>query len=420
MTSTFYLKQPNSKTKSLIYFSCSFKNEKKKFVYSTGEKILPKHWSFPNNEPKKKGTVKDVNSVTIKTQIDRYSAKFEEVKSRCKDTNQKFTTELLRAKFNEEFQRVSKKKNDFFGSYDEFMTDRQKHKAWKPATVKRYKNIQNHLEAFEIIKKYKLTFSTITDEFYSEFLDYCYVTEKHFSNTVARNIGLFKTFMYWALDKKYTYNDDFKKFKTPKTVITEEVALSLEQVEDIFNIECDTKALEKVKDIFVFQCLTGLRYGEMKAINKNVVNGNEIFLKEEKDASKEYRKIPLFELSMYILKKYDYQLPLISNQKQNKYIKEILKEGEEFTNLTEFTRVRGVEITKFVEPLHERISTHTARRTFITIMRNKGIADKTIMSITGHKDLKTFNNYHKVDDNAKLKAVNEVFGSMKLPKLKKA
>jgi len=53
-------------------------------------------------------------------------------------------------------------------------------------------------------------------------------------------------------------------------------------------------------------------------------------------------------------------------------------------------------------------------------MRNKGIADKTIMSITGHKDLKTFNMYHKVNDDAKLNAVLEVFNSMELPKLKKA
>ena len=419
MTSTFYLKQPKSKVKSLIYFSCSFTNEKKKFVYSTGEKILPKHWSFPNNEPKKKGTVKDANSVTIKMQLSRYSATFEEVKNRCIAIKQNFTAELLRTKFDDEFKRVSKNKTDFFDVYDLFMTDKQKHKEWKPATIKRYTNIKNHLENFETKQNYKLTFSTITDKFYSEFLDYFYVSQKHYSNTVARNIGLFKTFLFWALDKKYTYNNAFVKFKKPKQVITEEVALSLEQVEDIFKIECKSKVLERVKDIFVFQCLTGLRYGEMKAINKNVVNGNEIFLKEEKDASKEYRKIPLFQLSMYILKKYDYQLPLISNQKQNKYIKAILKEAE-YTDLTEFTRVRGVEITKFVEPLHERISTHTARRTFITVMKSKGIADKTIMSITGHKDFKSFNTYHKVDDNAKLKAVNEVFGSMELPKLKKA
>ena len=42
-------------------------------------------------------------------------------------------------------------------------------------------------------------------------------------------------------------------------------------------------------------------------------------------------------------------------------------------------------------------------------MRNKGIPDKTIMSISGHRHLKTFNMYHQVTDNTKIDAVKAVF-----------
>ena len=42
-------------------------------------------------------------------------------------------------------------------------------------------------------------------------------------------------------------------------------------------------------------------------------------------------------------------------------------------------------------------------------MRNKGIADKTIMSISGHTDIKSFNMYHQVDNSARINAVNNVF-----------
>jgi hypothetical protein len=44
-------------------------------------------------------------------------------------------------------------------------------------------------------------------------------------------------------------------------------------------------------------------------------------------------------------------------------------------------------------------------------MRNKGIADKTIMSISGHLDIKTFNMYHQVNNDAKVSAVQSVFDS---------
>ena len=42
-------------------------------------------------------------------------------------------------------------------------------------------------------------------------------------------------------------------------------------------------------------------------------------------------------------------------------------------------------------------------------MRNYGIADKTIMSITGHKYIRTFNMYHQVDDKTTSEALNAVF-----------
>ena len=55
----------------------------------------------------------------------------------------------------------------------------------------------------------------------------------------------------------------------------------------------------------------------------------------------------------------------------------------------------GKEIIEQINPLYERISSHTARRSFITIMKNKKIPDKVIMSYTGHRSLEVFNKYYK-------------------------
>lgn len=45
-------------------------------------------------------------------------------------------------------------------------------------------------------------------------------------------------------------------------------------------------------------------------------------------------------------------------------------------------------------------------------MRNNGIADKTIMSISGHKDIKSFNMYHQVNNSTRIDAVESVFSGM--------
>ena len=51
MRSTFNLKEPKKETETLILFSAYFKNEGRKFVYSTGENINPNEWDFDNRQP---------------------------------------------------------------------------------------------------------------------------------------------------------------------------------------------------------------------------------------------------------------------------------------------------------------------------------------------------------------------------------
>jgi|26BtaG_2_1085354.scaffolds.fasta_scaffold00262_1 integrase len=422
MTHSFFLKEPQKRIgdkPTLILFTCHFNREKKKFVYSTGERISPIHWNFLENRTNSAKNHRDSNYKTIQMQLDRYTSKFQEIESLYTKINEEFTSKDLKEAFDNEFKKVAGKKNQFFDAYDAFAGEKIKRKEWKPATIKRYKNIKNHLENFESKKKYKLTFSTINNKFYTEFIDYCYTTLDHNTNTFSRNLGLFKTFMFWALKERYTYNESFKEFIKPERVITKQVALNIDQVKTIFEFQCKSKALERVKDIFVFQCLTGLRYGELKLINERTIVNNSLIIQEEKDVTKETREVPLFEISNFILKKYNYNLPLLSNQKQNQFIKEVFGDAE-FTFDVEYSRTKNKEQEIMQKPFNERISTHTARRTFVTIMKKKGIADKTIMNMTGHRDLKTFNTYYKVDNIAKIDAVNLAFGEMELPKLKKA
>ncbi len=409
MKHTFFLRKPKDDKETLIIFSCYFKNEQKQFKYSTRESILSKHWDSQNCRARKKGKDLAIDHIRINSVLNRYSDEFYVFQSRCEMSKIEFTSQLLKEHFDHTFGNVTKHTTTFFEVYDKFMQEKIKRKEWKKSTIKRYNNIKNLLLEFEIIKSYKLTFSKINNTFYTEFIDFCYEDKDHYTNTFNRNLGLFKTFMFWALKKEYTYNNKFIDFKKPKRVLTREEALSFEDIKLLYQFNCKQNNLNKLKDVFLFQCLTGMRYGELKRINKRTINANDcIVLKEEKDSSKPTREIPLMSISKSILEKYEYRLPLISNQKQNDNIKDILKEAG-FTHEVEYTRTKGVEQKTFIKPFYERISTHTARRTFITIMRNKGIPDKTIMSISGHKDIKTFNMYHQVDNNAKISAVKSVF-----------
>jgi site-specific recombinase XerD len=408
MKYTFKLKEPKCDKETLILFCCEFKAEGKRFIYSTGENINPKNWDAKSKFIFASGKNKPKNFETIKMQLDRYSYLFNETESLYKRIKEDFTSKILRSAFDDGFKKTVQGKNIFFDAYDEFTTEKIKGKDWADATVKRYQNIRNILENFEAAKKFKLTFNKIDNAFHREFTSYCMDDLKHINNTYSRNLGLFKTFMFWAKDKKYTYNDAFTGFVKVPRVITNQIALTIEDLNNLLSYEFKSNKLEKVRDVFVFACVTGMRFGELSLISKSNVSDNYIMLKEDKDEKKPEREIPLTSISRYILAKYNYQLPLIANQKQNEYIKDVFKELE-YNQIVQKVTTKGKENIKVDTEFYNRISTHTARRTFITMMKRQGKSDKLIASITGHTDMKTLNQYYQVSEPEKKEAMDEVF-----------
>ena len=135
----------------------------------------------------------------------------------------------------------------------------------------------------------------------------------------------FLNLLYWAFDNNHTYKVDFQKFKLPKAQETDEVALTQEQIYEIFDFDLmKNQRLERVRDLFIFGCATGMRYSNYSKVRKVDVENDLIKVIDGKNNEKTL-EIPLNDLSNFILKKYDYQLPKISNQKFNDYLKELFQ-----------------------------------------------------------------------------------------------
>lgn len=412
MNFTFKLKEPNIDKESLIYFRTFFVNENKNFIYSTGEKILPSEWDFKNRQPNNINgrTKKAEHHRSIKNQLDRYSSFFIEIVNRYKNINEELTTDIIKQRFDEEFKKV-KIKDDFFRIYDEFIVEKENDYSGKSislSTKKRYEYNRKLLIDFQKSNNIKLTLGNFDEKTYNKFLKFCIEDKDHSANTVHRNIGLLKTFLFWSLQKKYTYNNSFIQFKKPPKFRTDEIALNIEQVEEIFKHDFSkNKRLEKVRDLFVFGCTTGMRFGNYSRISKEDIQGDFIRVIDLKSKSKSL-SIPLNSISREILEKYNFNLPTISNQKTNQFIKEVFKELEFNENIKK-TMKYGDELIEKKSEFWERISSHTARRSFITIMKNKRIPDKVIMSYTGHTSLEVFNAYYRPSEDDKVNYMIEVF-----------
>ena len=399
MNYTFKLKQPNGTKETLIYFRSFFNNESKNFIYSTGEKIKPTEWDFEGRQPN------DLNGRTkraeihrsVKMQLDRYSSFFTEIVNRYKNINEELTVDILKQRFDEKFKKITVK-SDFFRIYQEFLDEKENDytgNSISNSTLKRYKCNKNLLEDFESNSKVKISLGKFDNKLYNKFLKYCIEEKKHSANTLHRNVGLLKTFLLWALNKKYTYNNNFIAFKKPAKFTTDEIALNYEQVELIYNYNLsENKRLEKVRDLFVFGCTTGMRFGNYSTISRSDVDGNFIRVIDLKSKSKNLA-IPLNSISKSILEKYDYNLPSITNQKMNEYLKEI-------------ATLSGLE---------RELNTHLARHTFATtITLTNGVPIESVSKMLVDENLRTTQHYDRILDkkvSEDIKILREKFSLLK-------
>ncbi|WP_339848272.1 tyrosine-type recombinase/integrase [uncultured Dokdonia sp.] len=414
MKSSFKIKKPNSSEPTLIYFQSFFKDEGKSFIYSTGQRIHPQDWDLKYKRPIKNPS-KIESGITLRNLkktleahvnlLDRLSVQYEMI-------DEKLTIDIVRLAFDKEFKKSSTKTNGFFKVYDIFLDQKindPTDKGNSPSTIKRYQYNKNLLLDFEKFIGKPIRFSAFNQTVYQSFLRFSIEQKKHSANTLSRNVGLLKTFLFWAEKNKYTYNDEFKNFENVKRFPTEEIAFNINQIKEIKSFDLSNNIrLEKVRDLFLLGCATGFRYGNYSKLKKTDIINDFICVTDVKDSSKSL-KVPMNEISRSILEKYDYSLPSISNQKFNKYVKELFQILGFNENAKKSMRY-GKHVHTSIVPLYMRVNSHTARRSFITIMKNKGVPDKVIMGYTGHKSIQNFNLYYKPSENDSVKYMNDVFG----------
>lgn len=299
--------------------------------------------------------------------------------------------------------------NELFAFIDKYIED---HTATRePGSLSVYKSLKNHLQNFQKDKNKKITFDKIDYAFFIEFQAYLIGTRKLNNTTVAKQLSTIKTFLNYARMQGLTILDKYKDFKIRRETL-EVIALTAQEFESLFNHDLTgNKRLDQVRDVFCFACVTGLRYSDLQQLKREHIKSDEIRLIVKK--TKEPLSIPLNPYSSAILDKYKDKhkpLPIISNQKLNVYIKELC-ELVKINEMVEIVRFRGAERTPKTYQKHELISIHTGRKTFATLSLEKGMSAEEVMTITGHRDYKSFKRYVKITEQRKKVVMHKAWGS---------
>lgn len=159
-------------------------------------------------------------------------------------------------------------------------------------------------------------------------------------------------------------------------------------VEKIETKDFCIERLNKVRDMFLFQIYTGLSYSDMIQIEESDIKFNDgmHYVRKPRQKTGIIFFTVLDDNAMNILKKYDFNMNIMSNQKCNAYLKEIQ------------------DICGIKKPLH----THLARHTAATRMLNNGIPLEVVSKVLGHTNTTQTAHYAKLLDKTVLSAFKKI------------
>lgn len=301
--------------------------------------------------------------------------------------------------------------HEFFKSFEEFKEISKSTKV--PRTIKSYVTTINFLKDFEASTALKLTFDSIDNTFFEKLQDYTFTDRKNKNSYFAFIVKVLKTFMNWAFDKEYHTNLKYKRFKAREDD-TEIIYLTMEELMKLYNKDFENNRLNQVRDMYVFNSVTGLRISDYKSLKPSNIKENHILLTIQKTRAVN-TKIPLNKFSKEILARYKdtihEPLPVISDQKFNKYIKECCEKVKINTLITK-TRYVGQKKVEKTVPKYKLITSHTARKTFVTNSLILGMKEIVVRNITGHKKEESFRRYVAIAEDFKRKEMDNTWNKI--------
>ena len=189
----------------------------------------------------------------------------------------------------------------------------------------------------------------------------------------------------------------------------ERVTLKTAAGKEYTKIVEDAGGLAKTRDLFCFCAFTSLRYSDMAALRRTDIIGDTIYITTQKTHDR--LPINLNKFAKEILDKYAGQtfvgntaLPVISNQKMNKYLKDLCELCGFNTPISRVFFRQGQRVEE-TYPKYELIGTHAGRRTFICFALSSGVPPQVVMKWTGHSDYKAMKPYIDIAEKTKADAM---------------
>ena len=330
---------------------------KRKWI-GTSVKLYADQW----NEKKK--VVNSVHSIQLNAMLDGMMSKLNDFILDLFRNDQQFDFEKLNAFL---------EKSNHSDSFIDFVRTRIEDRTdIEESTRKQHRTLLQSLEKFGKLNYMDdLTKANIT--LYDEFLHQQEISQPTIYNYHKR----LKRYLHEAMKFGLLNEDPYVGLHFERGRFEKRKYLTEEELKMIRTCKINMPSIDRIRDLFLFQCYTGLAYADFEKFNfeKDVEerNGKYIVSDRRKKTNEDY-KIVLLTPAIEILKKYDYKLPIISNQKYNVSLKVV-------------AQYAGID---------KNITTHMGRHTFAVFALNNGVPIEIVAKMLGHTNIRTTQVYAKV------------------------
>jgi len=357
----------------MVYIRLTINRRKKDL--SLKIQVKAKDWSFSKNFVKKS----DPKFLRKNKLITKYLNKAENIVDEFFLTDQQLNFT--------DFENLLKNKEYSDESFVEFVFDEIQKRDVAHETFRTYKSQITKLQQF----RKNILFTEINLSFINAYKSYMLNKLGNKPNTANKSLAMLKTFVNWAIEQRLIKENPFNQIKISK-VQGQRQYLSISEVEKLENLyhHGDLKYRQQnVLRYFLFVCYTGLRFSDVKGlkykdIKKRLFKGNNVdFIELQMHKTKLTVSIPIINKAKSLMpRKFSANqevFKVLSNQKTNQYIKEIIKTA-------------GID---------KHITFHSARHTFATNGLEMGIPIEVISKMLGHTEIKMTQIYAKVNDGLK-------------------
>lgn len=394
MKLVFELRKEKINKNGLIPIQATIRIDGVRIRKNTGLTVLENHWTGHRVKPNLK---KESNNYQlINDDLQKIEDKVQKILLYFRVNDIAFSTE----KFNELYdkkEQLIENKFDFFECFGEYIEKGKLTKA--PNTTKGQTTVKNFIENFCNDSGISISFEQVNSVFFETLMQYAYKEKEVKQNYFAKIIKVLKSFLKWSEEKDFHSNRDYEKFIATEHDI-DIVYLTFDELMKLYNHKFDSDRLSHVRDFYCMGCFTGLRFSDLSKMHLANISEEHIVLSIQKTKTQNHA-IRLTKYSKEILAKYKgtiYEpLPRISSQKFNDYIKECCELAKIIQPFTVHWFVGNKKET-LTQPKCKFITSHTARKTFITNSLLLGMEPKAIKKIANIKKDVVLDKYMKVTE----------------------